>query len=101
MLKNLSILGARRVRTGGVRANRRGDSTRVAQRDSAENIFRKSYFFSCNISLSMLQGAHENCKRGGIRLGGSDIKHTALLAEHGSAEFNILDGKSKQADFAV
>lgn len=89
MLKNLSILGARRVRTGGVRANRRGDSTRVAQRDSAENIFRKSYFFSCNISLSMLQRAHENCKRGGIRLGGSDIKHTASFGFQRFAEFNI------------
>lgn len=70
-------------------ANRRGDSTRVAQRDSAENIFRKSYFFSCNISLSMLQGAHENCKRGGIRLGGSDIKHTASFGFQRFAEFNI------------
>lgn len=51
--------------------------------------FRKSYFFSCNISLSMLQGAHENCKRGGIRLGGSDIKHTASFGFQRFAEFNI------------
>lgn len=49
----------------------------------------------------MLQGAHKNCGERGICVRSSDIKHTALLAEQGSAEFNILDGKSKQADFAV
>lgn len=49
----------------------------------------------------MLQGAHKNCGEREICVRKSDIKHTALLAEQGSAEFNILDGKSKQADFAV
>lgn len=82
-------------------ANRLFDSKRVGKRDSAENIFKKCHFSSCNLDLSMLQGVHENCGEGRICFRSSDIKHTAPLAVQGSAEFNILDGKSKQSDFAV